>query len=158
MSSNKIVRMALRQQEKADAVVDSEQLSCIKRIVRGYALPYYKEATLATVSRRKKVIYVNLKSGGKTFCRIRTPRNHETNRVFFVISVFKKQIVQMCYNKECKQAFKDNEKVLRPMLSQSITKEDLRLLFPDACKSKVHYKDLLPETQLRKRRKMIKNF
>ncbi len=104
-------------------VVDLRRLDLITKEIRKYH-PAYNEAKLSSVTQTRTCFFVDLSSGGRSFCRIATREGkvHNSNRVYFRITA--NSITQHCYDPECRAILRCDPNIKR-RLSQSLINGDL---------------------------------
>jgi hypothetical protein len=115
----KVDRASLGKMKQTGAqVVDLRRLDLIVKEIQRYHLAY-REAKLSSVTQTRTCFFVDLSSGGRSFCRIATRegKTHNSNRVYFRITV--NSITQHCYDPECKSILKADQN-LKNSLSQSL--------------------------------------
>jgi hypothetical protein len=124
-------RAAMSRRAAFEVITDDSILSALRGEIRLYH-PAYKGAILANVSKKKMCYFVNISSGGRSFCRIccRTGRDHSGNRVYFRFDYRGKTITQHCYANDCKQLMA-KDKTVKTRLAQNFNIIHSSVLFPN---------------------------
>jgi hypothetical protein len=127
-------RVAMNKRKAAleEIVVDPCVLSMITSEIKLYH-KVYEKLTLGEVTKKNNVYFVNMAGEGRSFCRIHEEygKNHQTNRIYFMIDYKTKSIIQMCYDDACRKLYKSNKSNIVKLLRQKIDKTTSHCLFKE---------------------------
>ena len=125
-----------RKNPNLTTVTDPHVLEILTQAVRSFRTEH-KYASIRTATFNASKYFVTLSSGGHRFCRIATPegKTHNSNCIFFVISMKFRTIAQHCYDKDCKKIldgdFKTKNKLVVSRITSNAYEHHLCVLFPD---------------------------
>ena len=103
--------------KNSELVTNTTILKILKDEIRNYHTAYI-HAELGTVYKKKTVYFVNLISGGRSFCRICNVlgHQHQSNRIFFKFDLRGRSIVQHCYDPDCKVLHKQDAGIKKRLM------------------------------------------